>query len=96
MIPSITSETPKNSQTMSAPQTGANITTTPATMLMMAKKIVHPFDEVSDSVESETIPSTTQVMPIMRPTRRSSQSVAAPKLRKATTPAMTKSTPRTM
>ena len=39
----------------------------PAMMLMIAKKIVQPFDAASPSVESETMPSTIHMMPTRMP-----------------------------
>ena len=65
-------------------------------MLMIAKKIVQPFDAASPSVDSATMPSTIQRMPTRMPRKNASQAVAAPRFRNATMPAMMNRMPRAM
>ena len=71
---------PSSHQSTAAPHSGENSSTMPAMMLMIAKKIVQPFDAASPSVESATMPSTIHMIPTRMPTNIASHAVACPQV----------------
>ena len=81
---------------ITAPQSGENSNTMPATTLRSPKKIAHAREGASPDCTSVTMPSTIQAMPTSTPRNTARNAVACETFASASTPPTTKRMPRMM